>query len=499
VGSEIGYSLLPATAESYPFLDPDWVVRRAAPRSELFRERAFVPWLIAGVDAVVAEASLKLAQTLWRSSGFTSAHLPMFRHSEMSGAFLLAPMAYYLAGLYPGYGLSEVERLRRRVIAAALIFATIAALESLIDHRTWLTPVLGLTFLFSLLSAPMEALVVTLLIRWNLWGAPVAILGANGAGLAVSRALRAAPALGLRPIAIFRSDERLWGMEVDGVPVLGPPAMASRLASGVSMAVVAMPGLKRTELALLVERLPFRRVIVMPELGPLQSLWVNARDVGGNLGLELTRNLLIRRNYYFKRVTDYVLGGPLLLLSLPVLAVLALWIKRVSPGPAFYAQIREGRGGQPIRIWKLRTMRLDAEETLDRYLAENPDEREHWQRFFKLKKDPRVLPGIGRLLRKTSLDELPQLWNVLRGELSLVGPRPFPSYHMEMFDSSFRRLRRSVMPGITGLWQVSSRSDGDLSVQERLDTFYIRNWSPWLDAFLLCRTALTVFLCRGAY
>jgi lipopolysaccharide/colanic/teichoic acid biosynthesis glycosyltransferase len=182
-----------------------------------------------------------------------------------------------------------------------------------------------------------------------------------------------------------------------------------------------------------------------------------------------------------------------------VLAVAALWIKVVSGGPALYYQNRGGEAGRTIRVWKLRTMHANAESLLSGHLVEFPEAREEWQRYFKLKRDPRILPGIGHLLRRTSLDELPQLWNVLRGEMSLVGPRPFPEYHLDRFQPEFRSLRAKVTPGLTGLWQVSARSNGDLKVQEALDTYYIRNWSPWLDLHILARTIRAVIFSDGAY
>ena len=200
--------------------------------------------------------------------------------------------------------------------------------------------------------------------------------------------------------------------------------------------------------------------------------------------------------------TKFLFEWPIALLLFALLltpiAALAICIKLIDRGPAFYRQERVGLNGKPFKIIKLRTMRTNAAELLDDYLESNPEEREEWLRHFKLRSDPRIIPRIGLFLRKYSLDELPQLWNVLRGDMSLVGPRPFPAYHLASFDADFRALRECVRPGITGLWQVEVRSDGDLLLQKELDSRYILKQSLWTDLDLLFRTVWVVFSARGA-
>ncbi len=209
--------------------------------------------------------------------------------------------------------------------------------------------------------------------------------------------------------------------------------------------------------------------------------------------------VLFHQSRSVKRVLDLALAIPLTVAAAPFICLFAIAIKLASRGPAFFIQEREGRGGKRIRVYKLRTMHDDAEQLLALYLQRCAATGAVWVQYYKLRDDPRVIRGIGALLRRYSLDELPQLWNVLKGEMSLVGPRPFPEYHLNGFPEAFRTLRASVMPGITGLWQVSSRSDGDLKAQEAEDTYYIRNWSVLLDVNILLRTVKAVIAPRGAY
>lgn len=279
--------------------------------------------------------------------------------------------------------------------------------------------------------------------------------------------------------------------------------MAHALAKALKIrhALVAMPEVAREDLVWMLDDwgTVFRHVILIPNLFGVASLWVAARDLSGVLGLELRQNLLIPLNRWTKRALDIAGALALGILALPVAACAALWIKFASGGSVLYSQEREGEGGRSLRILKLRTMHADAEALLMRVLSTSPQVRTEWTRHFKLRKDPRILPGVGRFLRRTSLDELPQLWSVLKGEMSLVGPRPFPRYHLEGFGPRFRALRNRVKPGLTGLWQVSDRADGDLEVQEALDTYYIRNWSLWLDLYILARTVRAVLFPKGAY
>jgi Undecaprenyl-phosphate galactose phosphotransferase WbaP len=360
--------------------------------------------------------------------------------------------------------------------------------------------VLLATFAFALVLPPLaESASRRFLVARGRWGIPAVVLGAGVAGRAIVRTLRADPQLGLVPVALLDNRPDAWSRSMEGVPVAGPLGLACDFETRAEAAIVALGDLSSEDAAGLPQELNFPRVIVLPPSIGVASMWVTARDLGGSLGLEIKKNLLVARHLSLKRAMDRAIALPLFVASLPVIGIAAVWIKLISRGPAFYCQIREGGAGQPILVWKLRTMHVAGERLLEAWFEQHPEARLEWSRHFKLRNDPRVLPGIGKLLRRTSLDELPQLWSVLRGEMSLVGPRPFPDYHLEQFPPEFRALRTRVLPGLTGMWQVSARSEGDIDAQESLDTYYIRNWSPWLDLYILARTVGAVLFARGAY
>lgn len=194
-----------------------------------------------------------------------------------------------------------------------------------------------------------------------------------------------------------------------------------------------------------------------------------------------------------KRTVDVALSVILGVLALPLIVVTAAAIKCVSRGPVFYGQLRLGQNGKPFRMWKFRTMVEDAEDRLNEYLLDNPNLLQQWNTNFKLKDDPRIIPWVGQLLRRSCLDEVPQLWNVLTGEMSFVGPRPLPQYHLDQFEEEFRLLRGVMPPGITGQWQVYSRNHGAANTFRKWDTYYVRNWSLWLDLRILSLTPLILF------
>lgn len=212
--------------------------------------------------------------------------------------------------------------------------------------------------------------------------------------------------------------------------------------------------------------------------------------------LRLRHNLTRLPARFIKRAMDIVVSACLLVIFMPLLLTLAAVVKS-DGGPAFFGHMRLGLGGKKFPCYKFRSMVPNASELLKEILAKDPIARAEWEKDFKLKNDIRITQ-IGKFLRKTSLDELPQLWNVFMGHMSLVGPRPIVESELERYkeDADYYLMAK---PGMTGLWQVSGRNDTDYATRVYLDAWYVKNWSLWYDISILCKTAGVMIRPKGAY
>ena len=460
------------------------------------------------VVLVLGVSDIMLALAMWQVASVLQRAFGNGQLTDIAAASIVPSTVAWvglrtLQGLYPGYGLDQVEELRRHTFALLatltiiLVFAFASHVGGALSRILLFGWALGL-----LMAAPM----VRYLVKWSLrnvglWGKPVVILGARSTGASVLSVLQKEWQLGFRPVGVFDNRVAPNGGTLEGVPYGGTIIDAVTVAKefGLDTAIFAMPDARREHLAKLVSlaSTSFRYVVVMPDLGGITNSAVIARDFAGNFGIEIKHNLLVPWARRAKRILDLLLtmvGG---FLISPLLLAIAILIKIDSPGPAFYGHRRLGAEGKHFRCWKFRTMYSNAEQLLDEVLQSDPGLRAEWEQNFKLRDDPRIT-RIGRFLRKTSLDELPQLWNVLRGEMSLVGPRPIVDAEVPKYGTVYEMYRR-IRPGISGFWQVSGRCETNYDDRVKLDAYYVHNWSVWLDLVILVRTVRSVVLGRGAY
>jgi len=458
--------------------------------------------------SVLISSDVLLALAVWQLSFVLQEVLGRGSLSQLAIVSIVPEIAVWvglraLLGLYPGYGLSSVEELRKQTLA---LFATVAII-AVLAFALLMSGMLSRLLLFAwclgllVLTPVVRYFVKRALIRVGLWGKPVVVLGAGKAGAQMLAILRRERQLGFNPIAVFDNRVTPAGGVLEGVPYGGSLTDAATLGRkcGIDTAIFAMPHTRHVHLAKLVNlaSLSFRHVMVIPNLGGITNSAVVARDLGGTFGVEINYELLNPWAQRVKRVLDILatsIGG---ILILPLILLLCLLVRLESRGPIFYKDQRMGRDGKLFSCVKFRTMVLDAEDLLQRMLAEDEEMRNEYLKYHKLRNDPRVT-RIGRFLRKTSLDELPQLWNVLRGEMSLVGPRPYLPRESEDIGTTQEEILR-VTPGMTGPWQVAGRNDASFGDRVRMDSCYVRDWSVWLDLVLLVSTVRCLLLSRNAY
>ena len=397
---------------------------------------------------------------------------------------------------YPSAPHSPVEEMRR-LIGSALIthLGAIAVIvlmrQTMLDFSRLVVVLSGL--LTAVLAQPVRDLVRAVLFRFGVGQIPVVMLGSGAAADRAVKAVRGNPYIGFRIVGYFDRD----GRELPGLVRLGGLRDTVSVSRRLGVKILLACEEERLFRCLLRDFTDwFTFIEYLPTAATFPIFGSRTISLAGMGGVEMVNQSRIR----LLRVEKWILDKTLSLVAFAVLSpffvVIPVLIKLTSRGPVFYRQRRLGKNGREIRVWKFRSMYVDADERLKAILAGDPVRRAEWAANFKLVDDPRVTP-LGRILRKTSIDEFPQLFNVFSGEMALVGPRPIVASEVSYYGDSYP-VFSSVKPGITGLWQACGRSDTGYVRRVSLDVEYVLNWSPWMDVWILFRTVYAVIFMRGA-
>lgn len=361
----------------------------------------------------------------------------------------------------------------------------------------------GLLWIFSIVLVTLSRYLFAHILNWaGVGSVPVLLVGAGKTANLVLQGIRDDVGLNFNVIG-YVDDAGPQEENVGKLPYLGTFGQVVEVIdkTQVQDVCIAAPGLSPDKLNSLIHTIQphVRNLSFVPDLIglPVNGIEVDSLFNERLMFMSLKNNLARPYNRFIKRVFDLVLTTIGVVLLSPVFLLLAVLIKLDSRGPVIFAHQRIGKDGKLFPCLKFRTMCVDADKKLKEYLAANPEARKEWEAEFKLKDDPRVT-RVGKVLRKTSLDELPQLFNVLIGQMSLVGPRPIVTAEIPKYGPYIKDFYM-VHPGITGMWQVNGRSDTTYEERVQMDSWYVRNWDVWLDIMLLWRTFGVVLQHKGAY
>ncbi len=453
---------------------------------------------LAGSDVLAILLSLVIASIL--RNVLLSSSAPLGLRATLV-PLVLALCSLMAAGLYPGVAINPVEELRLSALSITVGYLGLLATTFLLHDLSESRLICIFSCIFAVLLVPIFRTVTrTIFSTCTWWGSPVAILGFGKTGKQLFETLTKNPRIGLKPIAVLDDNPEQY-VDVPPELIRGPLSRCKQIAheKRISYGIICMPGLSRDELLQRVDYYGsyFGHVLIIPNLVGMSSLGICAKEVGGIVGLEVKRELLRPSSQLTKRLLDLLITIAFAPVVIVLVCIFAILTKLESKGPAFYPNDRIGHRGKTFRAWKLRSMVVNADDVLQECLQLDSSLRAEWESTQKLKRDPR-LTRIGRIIRKTSIDELPQFWNVLVGDMSVVGPRPMLQNQVSLYGPSFA-LYKQVRPGITGLWQVSGRNRLSFAERVKLDRYVIQNWSVWLDLYILARTAAVVLTTDGAY
>lgn len=477
------------------------------PKKLTFFQRHAYWWMYAGLllsDLISLSISLGLG-LLFRQYFLGPVPTLDVYFSILPILLIVTILIYAFQGLYISGGTNPVDELRSLSKGSSLAFLLLSAFTFLTQTSlNYSRFIFSLTWLFSLFFVPafrwgLRKLATNL----NIWGKPVIIIGNGKTTKELVAFLSRNSHIGWHPIAMIGNQSNDGSFEKNKTPFYNAnsiPQLSNYIEFFKTDTVIVV----QSEVSQLwIEKMiqpshqHLRKIIMISSFEGVNNINVKAHDIAGTLGLEIKQNLLGSGGRVAKRIIDICLvlfGG---LIVSPILGLIAVFIKLDSKGSIFYSQSRVGYQGKPIQVWKFRTMVKNADQILEDFLNQNPELRSEWDDDYKLKSDPRIT-RVGHILRKLSLDEIPQIWNVLKGEMSLIGPRPIVSEEIERYGDTFE-LYKYVLPGLTGLWQVSGRNNTSYERRVNLDGYYVQNWSMWLDIYILIKTLWVVISRDGAY
>jgi Undecaprenyl-phosphate galactose phosphotransferase WbaP len=437
------------------------------------------------------------------------ANLPAFNFSFPYFVSLWwLPVIFIFFMLYEGLYESNLpfwDEAKTTVKAIALSTVTIMTIVTLgkMQDRVSRLVLLAMSVTSLFLFPLMRLWGKKLLYRTGRWKERVLILGAGNAGRLAMEGLMRERHMGYDVIGFLDDDENKRGSVIAGKKVFGKikyfPKFVKDL--NITTVIIAMPSLPPERLSALtaVVQDHSMNTVIIPDLRGIALI----NTVLFHLFYEelflmnIRNNLKSLPNRFVKRLFDITVSILAMPLLLPLIGIIGAAIRLETPGPAIYAHDRIGKNGETFRCYKFRTMQKDAEERLKEILGNDREVRTEWEKNWKLKDDPRITK-IGSFLRKTSLDELPQVFNVIKGEMSLVGPRPYLMRELNIVKQQLQVIC-STKPGITGLWQVSGRSDTGYEHRVKLDAWYVMNWSLWFDIAIIFKTIRVVAKMEGAY
>ncbi len=459
------------------------------------------------LDAFFIGMSLALAYYLRFQNPWWPYHASFSAHFYSRLVFGLIPIWVGIFALYRLYrpdhlfgGTKEYARLINAVtlgLMSVILYSFLFREMEVEISRGWLLAAWGTSVSTLCLHRFAFRRLVYGLRQQGLFRKRVVLVGANEEGEAMWQQFQVATRAGIDVIG-FADDIRPVNSSFNGLPILGRTSDLKELVRqhNLDELIVAPTAMPRETLLNIYRAFGTNggaTVRLSPGTFELYTTGVRVTEAGNVPLITLNKLRITGIDAFLKRTLDYAVAIPALILAAPIFLLIAIAIKLDSPGPATHRRRVVGIGGEEFNAFKLRTMRIDADE----YLERHPELKKEFEETGKIQDDPRIT-RLGRFLRKTSLDELPQLMNVIRGEMSLVGPRMIIRGEMEKF-GKWQHNRLTVKPGLTGLWQVSGRSNLSYPDRVRLDMYYIRNYSIWQDIKILFDTIGAVLHSEGAY